>query len=127
MREQRRYGVLLEACAAALRRQSRHRQSSPSRGIFSRTSSSAHQQVSDCVQENFVPHWEQTMRREGFSKQFVMNASETLPGFSGVVHRQCDGFRFNAAYEFLKRTRDHHTGNYISSSSLVLTLASAAT
>ncbi|GLR87051.1 hypothetical protein GCM10007857_37620 [Bradyrhizobium iriomotense] len=49
------------ASVAALRRQSRHRQSSPSTGIGSRAVSSAHQQVPDNPHENAVPQPEQTI------------------------------------------------------------------
>jgi len=58
-----------EICsAAALRRQSRHRQSSPSTGIGRRAVSSAHQHCPAISQVNAVPHREQARRRgAGFS------------------------------------------------------------
>jgi hypothetical protein len=54
-----------EACAAVLRRHSRHRQSPLSVGIGSRAVSSAHQHDPDSVQVNSVPHREQATCREG--------------------------------------------------------------
>jgi len=59
------YGVFAMACAAALRKQSRHRQSSPSSGIGGRADSSAHQHEPARLQVNSVPHREQARRREG--------------------------------------------------------------
>jgi hypothetical protein len=60
-------------CAAALRRQSRHRQSPPSTGIGSRAVSSAHQHAPSGLQVNTVPQAEQARRREdGLSVRFVM-------------------------------------------------------
>jgi hypothetical protein len=68
------------ACAAALRRHSRHRQSPPSIGIGSRAVSSAHQHAPSGLQVNTVPHAEQAMRcdegpsvqEDGLSVGFVM-------------------------------------------------------
>jgi hypothetical protein len=54
-----------EGCAAALRRHSRHRQSSLSVGIGSRAVSSLHQQGPVSVQVNSVPHREQAICRDG--------------------------------------------------------------
>jgi hypothetical protein len=66
-----------EACAAAFRKQSRHRQSSPSSGIGSRAVSSAHQHGPARLQVNSVPHREQARRREaGISNRFVINPAE---------------------------------------------------
>jgi hypothetical protein len=67
---------------AALRKQFRHRQSSPSTGIGSRAVSSAHQHGPAGLQVNSVPHPEQARRREcGFSNRFVMNRNQTLAVF----------------------------------------------
>src|SRR5450755_2406425 len=81
-------GALLEICAAALRKQSRHRQSSPpSTGIGRRTVSSAHQQEPARLQVNSVPHREQASRREaGISNRFVINRTESPSRFSCRVH-----------------------------------------
>jgi hypothetical protein len=69
-------------CApAALRRQSRHRQSSSARGIGSRTDSSAHQQASLPVQENSVPQRWQASRRAFFPNQLFMVPTDRLPRF----------------------------------------------
>jgi hypothetical protein len=46
---------------AAWRRQSRHRQSSPSIGVGRRAGSSAHQQSPESAHENAVPQREQTI------------------------------------------------------------------
>jgi hypothetical protein len=63
-----------DACSAALRKQSRHRQSPSSSGIGSRAVSSAHQHGPARLQLNSVPHPEQARRREaGFSNRFVIN------------------------------------------------------
>jgi heme-degrading monooxygenase HmoA len=62
--------------AAALRRQSRHRQSPPSAGIGSFAVSSAHQQVPDRLQLNSVPQPEQASRRGGFANGFVIKRAE---------------------------------------------------
>jgi hypothetical protein len=60
--------------AAALRKQSRHRQSPPSAGIGSRTVSSAHQHGPARLQVNSVPQPEQASRREGsVSDRFVIS------------------------------------------------------
>jgi hypothetical protein len=68
------------AFVAALRRQSRHRQSSPSTGIGRRLVSSAHQHGPARLQMNSVPHREQARRREaGFSNRFVMVTTESCP------------------------------------------------
>ena len=81
------YDAFAPACAAALRRQSRHRQSSPSTGIGRRAISSAHQHGPAGLQANSVPHREQARRREGWiSNRFVMNRTETSPRFSRLVH-----------------------------------------
>jgi len=62
------------ACAAIVRRQSRHRQSPLSVGIGSRVVSSAHQHGPDGLQVNSVPQPEQVRRREGVgvSRRFIM-------------------------------------------------------
>jgi hypothetical protein len=71
-----------DALAAALRRHSWHRQSSPLTGIGSTAVSAAHQHCPDSAQENFVPHPEQAMRRtagptsSGVSNQFVMQRTK---------------------------------------------------
>jgi hypothetical protein len=68
--------AVVSVLSAALRRQSRHRQSPPSDGIGRRTVSSAHQHGPDRLQENSVPQPAQARRREdgaGFSSKFVMN------------------------------------------------------
>jgi hypothetical protein len=61
-----------------LRRQSRHRQSSPSSGIIGRRAvSSAHQHGPARRQVNSVPQREQLRRREaGISNLFVINPTE---------------------------------------------------
>jgi hypothetical protein len=75
------------AHAAALRRQSGHRQSLPSNGIGMRNSSSAHQQGPDRLQVNSVPQPAQARRREGgISNRFVMNWVAFSTGFSFGVH-----------------------------------------
>ena len=62
------------ARAAALRRQSGHRQSLPSSGIGMRKSSSAHQHGPERLHVNSVPQPAQARRREGeVSNRFVMN------------------------------------------------------
>jgi len=66
----------LETCAATFRKQSRHRQSTPSTGIGRRTVSSAHQQGPARLHVNSVPQPEQARRREErteFFSRFVMN------------------------------------------------------
>jgi len=65
---------MLETWAAALRKQSRHRQSPSSVGIGSRAVSSAHQHGPDRLQVNSVPQPEQARRREGggLSNRFIM-------------------------------------------------------
>jgi hypothetical protein len=69
--------ALPAASAAALRRQSRHRQSSPSTGIGRRAVSSAHQHGPGMPQLKAAPHREQASRRPvGFSNQFVTNRTE---------------------------------------------------
>jgi len=74
--------VAASVCAsAALRRQSRHRQSSPARGIGSRTDSSAHQQASVPVQENAVPQRRQARRRAVLPNQLFMVPTDRLPRF----------------------------------------------
>jgi hypothetical protein len=66
------------SAAAAFRKQSRHRQSLSSRGIGSRTVSSAHQHGPAKPQVNSVPQPEQASRREaGFSNRFVINRTES--------------------------------------------------
>ena len=76
-------------CPAIFRKQSRHRQSSPSTGIGSRAVSSAHQHGPDRSQVNSVPQPEQARRREaGFSNRFVMNRTEAWPCFSCRVHAE---------------------------------------
>ncbi|MBR0719000.1 hypothetical protein JQ632_34310 [Bradyrhizobium liaoningense] len=70
--------------AAALRRHSRHRQSSPSAGIGSFAVSSAHQQSPDSEQPNSAPQREHvTLRIEtacnGNSFGFVMICAEASP------------------------------------------------
>ena len=74
--------------SAALRRQSRHRQSSPSStGIGSRAVSSAHQHGPARLQVNSVPHLEQARRRDtGSSNRFVISRTKFLPRFSCPVH-----------------------------------------
>jgi hypothetical protein len=68
------------AFVAALRRQSRHRQSSPPTGIGRRLVSSAHQHGPARLQMNSVPHRQQARRREaGFSNRFVMVTTESCP------------------------------------------------
>jgi hypothetical protein len=80
--------ALPEIFPAALRRHSRHRQSSPSSGIGRRAVSSAHQHEPARLQVNSVPHREQARRREGgISNRFVMNRTEPSPRFSCLVHR----------------------------------------
>jgi hypothetical protein len=59
------YNAFALACAASLRRQSRHTQSSPPRGIGRRAVSSLHQHGPAGAQVNSVPHREQARRREG--------------------------------------------------------------
>jgi len=62
---------------AALRKQSRHRQSSPSSDIGRRAVSSAHQHGPARLQANSVPQREQLRRREaGISDLFVINPTE---------------------------------------------------
>src|ERR1700722_8511120 len=79
--------ALPAASAAALRRQSRHRQSSPSTGIGRRAVPPAHQHAPGMPQMNAVPHREQASRRAaGFSNQFVTKRSEPWPCFSYRVH-----------------------------------------
>ena len=69
---------VLEGCPAALRKQSRHRQSSPWTGIGRRAVSSAHQHGPARLQVNSVPHREQARRRgAGFSDRFVINRTES--------------------------------------------------
>jgi hypothetical protein len=68
------------ARAAALRRQSRHRQSPPSAGIGSLAVSSVHQQVPERSQPNSVPQPEQTRRRElAFANGFVIDRVKSPP------------------------------------------------
>jgi hypothetical protein len=76
------------ACPASLRRQSRHRQSSPaSTTIGRRTASSAHQHDSVRLQLNSVPHPEQARRRDaGSSNRFVMIRTGFGRVFSCRVH-----------------------------------------
>jgi hypothetical protein len=63
--------------SAALRKQSRHRQSTPSSGIGRRAVSSAHQHGPARPQVNSVPQREQLRRREaGISNLFVINPTE---------------------------------------------------
>ncbi len=79
----------MAACAAILRKQSRHRQSPPSLGIASRAVSSAHQHCVERLQVNSVPQLEQARRREtGFSNRFVMKGAEPWPCFSCRVHAE---------------------------------------
>jgi hypothetical protein len=74
------YSTASSFAAAAFRRQSRHRQSSPSTGIGRRLVSSAHQHGPARLQVNSVPHQEQARRREaGFSNRFVMVRTESCP------------------------------------------------
>jgi hypothetical protein len=71
-----------ERCAAALRKQSRHRQLPPSVGIGNRAVSSAHQHGPAGLQVNSVPQPEQARRREaGFSNRFVMIRTKPRPCF----------------------------------------------
>ena len=68
--------------SAALRRHSRHRQSSPSTGIGSFAASSAHQQVPERSHANSVPQRAQARRRGsggGISFGFVMITVEASP------------------------------------------------
>jgi hypothetical protein len=58
-------------CSAALRKQSRHRQSSPSTGIGNRAVSMAHQQSPPGLQENSVPQREQARRRGESVRSFM--------------------------------------------------------
>ena len=75
------------ARAAALRRQSGHKQSPPSDGIGMRKPSPAHQHDPDRLQPNSVPQPAQARRREGeVSNRFVMNRIAFRPGFSFGVH-----------------------------------------
>jgi hypothetical protein len=79
------------ASAAAFRKHSRHKQSSPFTGIGSLAVSSAHQQSPDTSQPNSVPHREQARRRGAgcaiaISFGFVMIYVEALPSFSCRVH-----------------------------------------
>ena len=60
-------------CSAALRKQSRHRQSSPSTGIGNRAVSVAHQHAPPGLQANSVPQREHAMRR-GESVETFMTA-----------------------------------------------------
>jgi len=77
---------VLGAAAAAFRRQSRHRQSSPSSGIGSRAVSCAHQHGPARLQVNSVPQREQARRREaGISNRFVINRAESWPCSSCLV------------------------------------------
>jgi uncharacterized protein (DUF1800 family) len=77
----------MTGAAAAFRKQSRHRQSSPATGIGSRALSSAHQQAPAGLQVNSVPHREQARRRgAGISNRFVMNRSTPRSHFSCRVH-----------------------------------------
>jgi hypothetical protein len=99
---------LSDPSAAALRRQSRHRQSPPSIGIGRRTTSSAHQHGPARLQVNCVPHREQARRREGaISNRFVINRTKPSPRFScrvqgrwrkrvGPSRRGCECARINA-------------------------------
>lgn len=76
-------GHVAAALAAALRRQSGHRQSLPSIGIGIRKSSSAHQHGPDRLQLNSAPQPAQARRREGgVSNRFVMNRAVFWPGFN---------------------------------------------
>jgi hypothetical protein len=59
--------------SAAFRKQSRHRQSSPSIGIGKRAVSAAHQQSPPGLQANSVPQREQ-VRRRGESVETFMTA-----------------------------------------------------
>jgi len=63
--------TLLVLAIAALRKQSRHRQSSPSTGIGNRAVSVAHQQAPPGLQENSVPQREQARRRGGSVRSFM--------------------------------------------------------
>jgi hypothetical protein len=84
---------LSDTFPAALRRQSRHRQSSPSSGIGRRAVSSEHQHGPARLQVNSVPHLEQLRRREaGTSNLFVINPTELSS--SCPVHA---GPRYSAA------------------------------
>jgi hypothetical protein len=78
----RRYCAFAAASVAAFRRQSRHRQSSPSTGIGRRLVSSAHQHGPARLQVNSVPQREQARRREaGFANRFVMNQPNHIRDF----------------------------------------------
>jgi len=83
------YFAALAASAAAFRKQSRHRQSSPLTGIGSRAVSSAHQHSPDRSQPNSVPQPEQARRRgsgNGNSFGIVMICAKAWPSFSCRVH-----------------------------------------
>jgi len=70
-------GLLEIFSPAIVRKQSRHRQSSPSTGIGSRAGSSVHQQGPAGLQLNSAPQPEQARRRAtGFSNRFVMFLNE---------------------------------------------------
>jgi hypothetical protein len=62
--------LFIEA-SAALRKHSRHRQSSPSTGIGSRAVSVAHQQTPPGLQANSVPQREQARRRAESVETFM--------------------------------------------------------
>ena len=84
------YGCgLSQTSAAAFRKQSRHRQSSPSSGIGSRAVSSAHQHGPARLQVNSVPHREQARRREaGFPTYLSSSELELSPPSSCPVHAE---------------------------------------
>ena len=75
---------MLETWAAALRKQSRHRQSLPFVGIGNRAVSLAHQHGPDRLQVNSVPQPEQARRREGggLSNRYIMQRTALLRGFN---------------------------------------------
>jgi hypothetical protein len=97
---------LLETCAAALRKQSRHRQSLPSTGIGSRAVSSAHQHGPDRLQVNSVPQPEQARRREGggLSDRLVMQRTALLRGFNSGFLRTALCSAANHKLEAAKHT-----------------------
>jgi hypothetical protein len=81
--------AVLGAAAAAFRRQSRHRQSSPSSGIGSRAVSCAHQHGPARLQVNSVPQREQARRREaGISNRSVINRADSWPCSSYLVRAE---------------------------------------
>src|ERR1700730_16992877 len=105
-------GLLEICCAALFRKQSRHRQSSPSTGIGSRVVSSMHQHGPAGLQLNSAPQPAQASRREiGFSNRFVMFLTEALMPGSPLTAIYCATIRQGLSKESAKgnpMARDSH-------------------